>query len=137
MAIDFAILELGNTKMIASLNKDGKGFGFSTMAQHAPSTSDKSRPTSNGKSNYSKKVKQEHDASSRGRCFSLVAPLYANILELGSKGPISRKKFAKRFHLSSKGLSPKRLKIFKDIIVEEIRKFFGPIHNKNEYSNFF
>jgi hypothetical protein len=42
MAIDFAILELGNTKMIASSNKDGKGFGFSTMAQHAPSTSDKS-----------------------------------------------------------------------------------------------
>jgi hypothetical protein len=29
------------------------------------------------------------------------------------------------------------LKIFKDFIVEEIHKFFGPIHNENEYSNFF
>jgi hypothetical protein len=88
MAIDFAILKLGNTKMIASSSKDGKGFGFSTMAQHEPSTSNRFGPTSSGKSNYSKKVKQEHDASSRCRCSSLVTPLYASILELGSKGPM-------------------------------------------------
>jgi hypothetical protein len=55
MAIDFAILELGNIKMIASSNKDGKGFGFSTMAQHEPSTSNRFGPTNSGKSNYSKK----------------------------------------------------------------------------------
>jgi hypothetical protein len=137
MAIDFAILKLRNTKMIASSSKDGKGFGFSTMAQHEPSTSDRFGPTSSGKSNYSRKVKQEHDASSRCRCSNLVAPLYASILELGSKGPISRKKFAKCFHLYSKALSSKRLKIFKDLIAEEIHKFFGHVHNKNGYSYVF
>lgn len=134
MAIDFAILELGNTKMITSLSEDGKGFGFSTTTQHAPSTSNSSGPTSSDKSNYSRKMKQEHDASSRSRCSNLAAPFYASILELGNKGPISRKKFPKCFHLCSKGLNPKRLKIFKDLIVEEIHKFFGLVHNKNGYS---
>jgi hypothetical protein len=82
-------------------------------------------------------VKQEHDASSRGRCSSLIAPLYASILKLGCYGPISCKKFAKCFHLYSKGLSPKRLKILKDLIVKEIHKFFGLVHNKNGYNYIF
>jgi len=102
MAIDFAILELGNTKMITSLSEDGKGFGFSTTTQHAPSTSNSSGPTSSDKSNYSRKMKQEHDASSRSRCSNLAAPFYASILELGNKGPISRKKFPKCFIFAQK-----------------------------------
>jgi hypothetical protein len=112
MAIDFTILEFGNVKMNASSNKYGKGFGFSTMAQHAPSTNNKSRPTSNGKSNYFKKVKQEHDAISRGRCSSLAALLYASILKLGNKGPISHKKFVKSFHLCSKRFKSQKIEDF-------------------------
>jgi hypothetical protein len=73
-------LQLGNTKMIASLSKNGKGFGISTMAQHGPYTSNRSGPTSSNKSNYSRKVKQERDASSRGRCSNLATPLHASII---------------------------------------------------------
>ncbi len=99
--------------------------------------SNKFGPTCNGKFDYSRKVKQEHDTSSRGRCSSLVTPLYANISELGNGGPISRKKFAKCFHLCVEGLSPKQFKIPKDLIMEDIHKFFGPIQNKNGYNYVF
>jgi hypothetical protein len=96
------------------------------MAWLTLSISNNSRPTSNSKSDYSRKMKWKHDTSSRGRCSSLVAPLYTSILELGNGGPISRKKFAECFHFCAKGLSPKWLKILKDLTVEEIHKFFGP-----------
>jgi hypothetical protein len=58
-------------KMITFFNKDEKGFGVSIMTWLAPFASNKYGPTSNSKSNYSKKVKQEHNASSRGKYFSL------------------------------------------------------------------
>ncbi len=66
-------------KMIAISNKDEKGFGVLTMAWLAPFASNKYGPISNDKSDYSKKVKQEHDASSRGKYFGLIVLLYALI----------------------------------------------------------
>ncbi len=68
---------------------------------------------------------------------AFATPLYANILKLGNGGPISRKRFAKCFHLCVEGPSPKQFKIPKDVIMEEIHKFFGPIQNKNGYNYVF
>jgi hypothetical protein len=98
--------------MIASLSKDGKGVRFLVMAWPTPLISNMFGPTSSGKFDYSRKVKHKHDTRSRGRCFGMATPLYANIPKLGNGGPISCKKFAKRFHLCVEGLSLKWFKIF-------------------------
>lgn len=83
-------------------------------------------------------MKQEHDIAPRGsRPFSFVAPLYASILDLSDGGPISRREITMCYNLSSIGLSPKRIKIPRDITMEDIHKYFGHVHNKNGYSYVF
>jgi hypothetical protein len=49
--------------------------------------------------------------------------LYATIPELGNGGPMSRKEFAEKYDFSCERLSPKRVKVLKDITLEEINKF--------------
>ncbi len=52
-------------------------------------------------------------------------------------GPLKCKEFVEWYGLSSKGLSPKRIKIPRNIIMEEIQKYFGPVHNRNGYNYVF
>jgi len=82
----------------------------------------------------SKKVKIKHESDRRSRKLGLVTPLYETIPKLGDSGPINRKEFAKWYEFSLKGLSPKRFRIPRDVIVEEIQKYFRLIHNRNGYS---
>ncbi len=42
-----------------------------------------------------------------------------------------------RYNRSSIGLSPKQIRIPRDITMEDIHKYFGPVHNKNGYSYVF
>ncbi len=45
--------------------------------------------------------------------------------------------FIKKYKLSSKGKSAKRIKISRDVIVEEVAKYFRPIQNNNGYNYIF
>jgi len=63
-----------------------------------------------------------------------ASPLYAPILELGDGSPMSRKDFVEKYDLCCEGLSPKRVKVPRDIFLEDISKIFGPIVNKNGYN---
>ncbi len=47
---------------------------------------------------------------------------------------MSRKEFVKKYDFSCERLSPKWVKVLKDITLEEISKFFGHVINKNGYS---
>jgi hypothetical protein len=53
---------------------------------------------------------------------------------LGDGGPISINEFANKYKFSCEGLSPKHVKVLKDISLEEINKFFAPIVNSNGYN---
>jgi hypothetical protein len=45
-----------------------------------------------------------------------------------------RKHFAEDYNLKCEGLSPKQVKVPKDVCLKDISKFFGPLINKNGYS---
>lgn len=64
----------------------------------------------------------------------VCCPLYVEVLEISDGSPISRNFFVKIYGLSAKGMSPKRIRIPKDLIVEEVSNFVGLIHNKNDHS---
>jgi hypothetical protein len=81
-----------------------------------------------------KQVKQENEAHFKAQKASFATPLYDAILELINGGLMSRNVFAKKYDLSCKGLNPKRVKALRDITLEKINKFFGPIVNNNSYS---
>ncbi len=59
--------------------------------------------------------------------------MYDTILELGNGGLMSKKRFVEKYDLSCEGLSPKWVKVLRDITLEEINKFFGLV-KKNGYS---
>jgi hypothetical protein len=59
--------------------------------------------------------------------------LFAIIPKLGNGGPVSRKEFVDKY-LNCERLSPKWVKVLRDITLEEINKFFGHVVNKNSYS---
>jgi hypothetical protein len=60
--------------------------------------------------------------------------LYVEVLEIGDGSPISCKFFVEIYGLSAKGMNPKRIKIPKDLTIEKVSNFVGPIHNKNGHS---
>lgn len=70
------------------------------------------------KSIYLRKVKLEHDVgNSRGDKTSMVTPLYVTVPKLGNGGPIFCKEFTEWYKLYVEGLSPKHVKIPKDLTV--------------------
>jgi hypothetical protein len=84
-----------------------------------------------------KKAKQEHDTLRSNRSFGFVVLLYTSVPVLGDGGPMSHKVFVECYNLCLEGLSPKRIRIPRDINVEEVHKYFGLMHNKNGYSYVF
>jgi hypothetical protein len=101
------------------------------VPQPTPLRSNKSKnnKTSEG---FLKKMKHGHDITPRGnRPFSFIAPLYTSIPNLGDSGLISYRKFVDRYNLSSISLSRKWIKIPRNIMMEDIHKYFGAMHNKN------
>jgi hypothetical protein len=119
-------------------SKDGRSFEFFAKPRHTLSSSNKSSNNKFGstKSNsYLKRVKHEHETTLRvsSRSFGFIVPLYVKVPKLGNGGHINRKEFAKCYDIWSKGLSPKRIKILGDVIVE-VHKCFRPMHNENGYS---
>lgn len=114
-----------------TLSKGGKKSGAFVVPQPTTLRSNKSKnnKTSDG---FLKKMKHEHDTTPRGsRPSSFIAPLYASIPNLGDGGPISYKEFVVRYNLSSISLNHKWIKIPRNIIMEDIHKYFGVVHNKN------
>jgi hypothetical protein len=94
--------------------------------------------------NYLKRVKQLQEPiqtyfclNNSKRSSSFVVPLYTKVPKLSNGGLVSREEFAKCYELCSKGLSPERIKIPKDVTMEEMHKCFGLVHNKNGYSYVF
>jgi hypothetical protein len=63
-----------------------------------------------------------------------TAPLYAPIPQLENGGLISIKEFVEKYELCFESLNPKRVKVPREIILEDISKFFNPIVNKNNYN---
>lgn len=92
-------------------------------------------PTHNRKSDINfKQVKLEGEVHFEGQKVGFATPLYATIPKLGNGGQMSKKEFAEKYDFNCEGLSPKRMKVPRDITLEEINKFFEPIVNKNGYS---
>jgi hypothetical protein len=81
-----------------------------------------------------KGMKQEGDIHLKGLRPGFVSPLYAPIPVLGDGGPISKKEFVEKYEFCCEDLSPKHVRVPKDISLKDISKFFGPIVNKNGYS---
>jgi hypothetical protein len=79
-------------------------------------------------------MKQEGEAHLKGQRLGFAILLYTPILVLGDGGPISKNEFIKKYKFSCEGLSMKHVKVPRDIILEEISKFFGPIVNKDGYN---
>jgi hypothetical protein len=81
------------------------------------------------------KVKHKGETHLKGKNrFSFVTPLYAPIPKLGDGSLMSKNDFAIKYYLYCEGLSPKCIKVPRDISLEDIDKIFCPILNKNEYN---
>jgi len=68
------------------------------------------------------KVKQERE---RGHHTGFVMPLYGKVLELGDGRPLFTKNFVEKYELCCEGLSPKCIKIPRDLTTEDVTKVFG------------
>jgi hypothetical protein len=82
---------------------------------------------------FSKKLKIKHEFGPRSKGLG-ITPLYKTFLELGDGMPINHREFVEWYGHSLEGLSPKRIRIPRNVTMEEIHKCFGPIHNRNGYS---
>jgi hypothetical protein len=96
-------------------------------------------PFGSNKSNYlSQKVKVEHESNNlKGSVFKptwFACPLYVDVPKIGDGSLISYKKFVEIYRLSIESMSPKRIRILKDLTVEEVSNFFRPIQNKNGHN---
>ncbi len=54
--------------------------------------------------------------------------------ELRDGQPLFTKDFVKKYDLCCEGLSPKHIKIPRDLTTEDVTKVFGPIVNQNDYN---
>ncbi len=59
--------------------------------------------------------------------------MYAKVPKLSNGGLISQGEFAKCYEFCLEGVSPKKVRIPRDVTMEEVHKFFGLVHNKNGY----
>ncbi len=87
--------------------------------------------------NNSKNQKTYFYLNNSKRFSSFLVPLYAKVPKIRNGGLINWKEFAKCYELCLEGLSPERIKIPRDVTVEEMHKCFGVVHNKNGYSYVF
>jgi hypothetical protein len=90
-------------------------------------------PSSSCRSDNLKKVKQEGETHLKGIKSGFATPLYAHVPALGDSGPISKKEFVKKYEFCCEGLRPKRVKMPRDISLEDIIKIFGLVVNNNGY----
>jgi hypothetical protein len=56
------------------------------------------------------------------------------VRELRDGQPLFTKDFVKKYDLCCEGLSPKHIKIPRDLTTEDVTKVFGPIVNQNDYN---
>jgi hypothetical protein len=81
------------------------------------------------------KVKHEGETHLKGKNrLGFVTPLYVPIPKLGDGSLMSKKDFTKKYDLYCEGLSPKCVKVLRDISFGNIDKIFGPIVNKKKYN---
>ncbi len=66
-----------------------------------------------------------------------MIPLYAKPLEVSDGKALTCKEFVEVYGLNSIGISPKRIRVPRDITIEEVSKVFGPIQNKNGHNYVF
>ncbi len=60
--------------------------------------------------------------------------MYAKIPKLRHGSRMIRIHFAKRYDFSAQGLSPKHVRVPKDIVVKYFFELFGPLANNNGYN---
>jgi len=97
--------------------------------------------TSKGKSQKSakwvraaKKVKVEGYYNFPTNKPRFASPLYAEILKLEDGSHMIWIHFTEWYDVSVQGLSPKHVRVPKNIVVEDIFKLFRPLANKNGYN---
>jgi hypothetical protein len=75
---------------------------------------------------HSCKVKQEGE---HGHHTGFAMPLYNKVSKLGDGRPLFTKDFVKKYDLCCEGLSPKLIKISRDLTIEGVTKVFGLVVN--------
>jgi hypothetical protein len=84
--------------------------------------------TNSGESSLLKKVKSEGgEHCVRVVKTGFVPPLYVEIHELGDGGVILQTQFAEHYGLCYEGLNPKRVRVPKDITLEEVSRILDPL----------
>jgi hypothetical protein len=78
---------------------------------------------------YKVKQKGEH-----GHCVGFAAPLYNKVSKLRIGRPLFTKDFVEKYDLYCEGLSPKLIKILRDLATKDVTKVFGLVVNQNDYS---
>jgi hypothetical protein len=82
-------------------------------------------------------MKIEHESSPRSNGPGLITPLYKTVQKLDDGGPISRREFTEQYGLFLEKICLKRIRIPRNVTMEEIQKYFGPIQNQNGYNYVF
>jgi hypothetical protein len=80
---------------------------------------------------HSCKVKHE---GKHGHHAGFVAPLYGKVPKLGDGWPLFTKDFVEKYDLCCEGLSPKHIKIPRDLTIKGVTKVFGLVVHWNGYS---
>jgi hypothetical protein len=85
-----------------------------------------------------KKVNFEHESNNLKGSFCKLAwfacPLYAEVPKISNGSAISCKEFVEIYVFFVEGMSPKMIKIPRNLIVEEVSKRIGLIQNKNGHN---
>jgi hypothetical protein len=80
------------------------------------------------------KIKVERDYNSPVNKPRFTSPFYVQIHKIGNERCMIQIHFVEQYDISVQGLSPKHVKVPKDIAEKDIFKLFGPLANKNGYN---
>jgi hypothetical protein len=99
-----------------------------------PTTSGGKNQKSGKWAKAAKKVKVEGDYNFPTNKPRFASPLYAEISKLEDGSHMTWIHFTERYDVSAQGLSPKHVRVPKDIVAKDIFKLIGPLANKNGYN---
>jgi len=80
------------------------------------------------------KIKVERDYNSPVNKPRFASPFYVQIHKIGNERCMIQIHFVEQYDISVQGLSPKHVKVPKDIVEKDIFKLFEPLANKNGYN---
>jgi hypothetical protein len=100
------------------------------MSGNIPSTMPVAKPLNNVKNKFLCPAKVHKVKLPIG----FVAPLYVEVPEIFDVHPLFHKNFVKKYDLFFEGLCPKRIKVPRDVTLEDVSIVFGQVANRNSYS---